>query len=279
MVNLDISIHAERLTKIYGSGRTAVKALNDVTLHIKKGEVVLMMGPSGSGKTTMLLIMGALLRPSRGLVLINGKEITKLTERELPGLRARELGFVFQNPNLLSALTALENVEVALNLAGVKGAKARSRAEKLLGGLGLGKRLDHLPDELSGGERQRVAIARALANDPSIILADEPTANLDSKTGRVIVRLLRRIAREEGRSVVIASHDPRIKEFADRTLWLEDGRLSARRSPGLAINPVCKMLVDRKSSNQVAIFKKRKYYFCSERCRQEFQKKPTRYSR
>lgn len=274
---MEISIDAKNMSKVYGKGRTAVKAVNDVTLHIEKGEVVLIMGPSGSGKTTMLLILGGLLKPDRGSVMLDDKDITKLSERQLPSVRVENFGFVFQKPRLLSSLTALENVEAALNLAGEKGEDARSYAKELLEGLGLRKRLNHLPDELSGGEQQRVAIARALANDPAIILADEPTANLDSKTGRKIVKLLREIAKEEERSIVIASHDPRIKEFTDRILWLEDGKLSVKQSPGMAADPVCKMLVDKKTTEYTSTFKKQKFYFCSERCKLEFEENPESY--
>lgn len=277
MIKVEITIDARHLTKIYGRGRTAVRALNDVSLHVVKGEVVLVMGPSGSGKTTLLQVVGALLRPTRGSVRVNDVNVTRLSERELPKIRMKSFGFVFQSPNLLSSLTALENVEATLNLGGVKGKWAKARARTLLENLGLGKRLDHLPEKLSGGEQQRVAIARALANDPTTILADEPTANLDSKNGRMIMGLLRRIAKKEGRSVVVVSHDPRIKAFADRTLWLEDGKLKVRRGPRLVIDPVCKMIVDKKSSKEVLIFKKRRYYFCSERCKREFERRPNAY--
>lgn len=274
---MQITIDARHLTKIYGRGRTAVRALNDVSLHVVKGEVVLVMGPSGSGKTTLLQVIGALLRPNQGNIWVKGLNITKLSERELPKIRIKSFGFVFQSPNLLSSLTALENVEVALNLGGVKGKEAEAHARMLLEKLGLGKRLNHLPAKLSGGEQQRVAIARALANDPMTILADEPTANLDSKKGRMIMSLLRRIAKKEGRSVVIVSHDPRIKDFADRMLWLEDGRIKVRRWPGLVIDPVCKMIVNKKTSQNVLIYKKKKYYFCSDICRREFERKPDAY--
>lgn len=215
----------KHVTKIYGSGPTAVQALSDVSLYVRKGEVVLVMGPSGSGKTTLLLVMGGLLKPTKGSVKINNMEITKLSEKELPQIRRENFGFVFQNPNLLSSLTALENVEVTLNLAEVKGEKAKSRAKMLLEKLGLVDRLSHRPDELSGGEQQRVAIARALANDPAIILADEPTANLDSKIGREVTELLCRVACEQDKSVIIVSHDERIKYIANRILYLEDGRI------------------------------------------------------
>jgi putative ABC transport system ATP-binding protein len=214
------------LSKTYGHGRTAVHAVRGVSFSLEEGEMVLIMGPSGSGKTTLLSMIGCLLTPTSGRVFICGEEVTSLPQRRLSEIRLKRLGFVFQSFNLLSSLTALENVLVALNLAGVRGREAKERAEGLLRLVGLGGRLDHLPHELSGGERQRVAIARALANEPKIILADEPTGNLDSKTGHRVVELLRRAAKEGNRSVIIASHDHRIREMADRVLYLEDGRLS-----------------------------------------------------
>jgi putative ABC transport system ATP-binding protein len=214
------------LSKTYGHGRTAVHAVRDVSFSLEEGEIVLIMGPSGSGKTTLLSMIGCLLTPTSGRIFICGEEVTNLPQKRLSEIRLKRLGFVFQSFNLLSSLTASENVQVALNLAGVRGKGAKERAEGLLRLVGLGDRLDHLPHELSGGERQRVAIARALANEPKIILADEPTGNLDSKTGHRVVELLRRAAKEGNRSVIIASHDHRIRDIADRVLYLEDGRLS-----------------------------------------------------
>jgi putative ABC transport system ATP-binding protein len=184
------------------------------------------MGPSGSGKTTLLSMLGGLLRPTSGSIRIAGRELTTMRPAQLTAVRRHEVGFVFQTFNLLSALTAVENVEVAMVLAGVPRRDARRRATALLDELGMSARLGFLPEALSGGEKQRVSIARALANDPRIILADEPTANLDSKHGLAVVHLLRDIARRRGRSVVIVSHDTRIRDVADRVLWLEDGHLS-----------------------------------------------------
>ncbi len=215
------------VNKIYGSGHTAVHAARDINLQVQPGEIVLIMGPSGSGKTTMLSMAGLLLRPTSGEIFIGGEKINGLSERKIAALRLRNLGFVFQAYNLLSALTARENVEIVLNMAGVRGRKARQRAEELLTMLGLGERLHHLPADLSGGEKQRVAIARALANDAPLILADEPTGNLDSKTGREVMELLCcGLGRDQGRAILIVTHDHRLKEIADRVLWLEDGRLS-----------------------------------------------------
>ena len=221
--NNKIAIDLQRLSKVYGSGHVAVKAVDDVSLHVTKGEMVAIMGPSGSGKTTLLQMIGALLRPTSGEVFIDGKNISLLSEKGLPRVRLQNFGFIFQTPNLLSSLTATQNVELVLNLAGKKGQGARQRAEELLGQLGLGDRLSHKPAQLSGGEQQRVAIARALANNPPILLADEPTANLDSQAGHGVMELLGKVAREMGKTVVTVSHDMRIRYVVDRVLWLGDG--------------------------------------------------------
>ena len=220
-------LRLQQVKKIFGKGKTAVKAVNGVNLTITAGEIVLIMGPSGSGKTTLLSIAGGILHPTSGKVLLNQTNLTELSERELPVIRRQNFGFIFQSFNLLSALSARENVELAANLAGVKGNIASQRATELLKKLGLGHRLNAYPAQLSGGEQQRVAIARALINKPKLILADEPTANLDSKKGHEIVLLLRKIAKTEQRSVLIVSHDQRIRDIADRVLWLEDGKFKA----------------------------------------------------
>ena len=183
-------IRAQGLERHFGHGATEVKAIRGVDLAVHPGEVVLIMGPSGSGKTTLLSMLGAMLRPTAGTIHVDGVELTSLPESKLPRFRAQRFGFVFQDFNLLTALDALENVEVACNLAGLAGHGARQRATELLTRLGLDNRLHHRPDQLSGGEKQRVAIARALANNPSVVLADEPTANLDSSHGREIARIL-----------------------------------------------------------------------------------------
>ena len=270
----NIALLAENVAKRFGQGRTEVTAVKDVSLELRKGEVTLIMGPSGSGKTTLLLMLGALLRPTSGRIAVDGNEISSLPEAKLPDVRIAHFGFIFQDFNLLSALTARENVEVVLNLAGVKGRAALERAEALLRGLDLDDRLDHRPDQLSGGEKQRVAIARALANDPSIILADEPTANLDSHIGHEVMRLLRNIAKEQGRSVVIVSHDQRIKDIADRVLWLEDGQFKAIVER--AEDPVCQMSVDRETAIS-AEYQGKVYYFCAKGCRDEFLAEPARF--
>ena len=261
------ALSVRQLTKTYGSGDLAVDAVRAVDLDVEAGEVVLVMGPSGSGKTTLLLMLGAMLRPSSGSVRVDGTDLATAPERDLPPLRARRFGFVFQDFNLLSALSALENVEVACNLAGVTGRAARDRAVELLTRFGLEKRLRFRPDQLSGGEKQRVAIARALANDATVILADEPTANLDSGHGREIARVLRELATDDGRSVVIVSHDQRLKEIADRVLWLEDGRF--RELAGMAIDPVCGMAVESGDGHHAEV-DGHVYWFCSDYCRDEF---------
>ena len=217
------TLQVTHVSKRYGSGPTTVTAVQDVSLAVSPGEIVLIMGPSGSGKTTLLSMLGALLKPSEGTIQLNGTVISALAENQLPAIRLKKFGFIFQDFNLLSALTALENVAIVAELAGTRSKDAKRKATALLSELGLSERLNFLPEKLSGGEKQRVAIARALINDPALILADEPTANLDSKIGQEIMRLLRSIAKEQSRSVIIVSHDQRIRDIADRVLWLEDG--------------------------------------------------------
>jgi putative ABC transport system ATP-binding protein len=223
-VNGTSILKMKNVTKRYGSGSTEVIAVRNVSIRIMPGEIILIMGPSGSGKTTLLSMLGALLKPSEGEIQLNGQTINTLAENQLPDIRLRKFGFIFQDFNLLSALNVLENVALVAELTGIKSSHARKKASDLLLALGLGNRLYFLPEKLSGGEKQRVAIARALINEPALILADEPTANLDSKIGQEIMHLLRAIAKDQGRSVIIVSHDPRIKDIADRVLWLEDGQ-------------------------------------------------------
>jgi putative ABC transport system ATP-binding protein len=217
----------EGLTKTFGEGRTLVRAVDGVSFQTDAGEITLVMGPSGSGKTTLLTMVGCLLRPDAGEVRIAGTRVSALSPGELPRIRRQLVGFVFQTFNLLEALSAQENVEVALNVAGVAGGEARRRARELLVEAGLEGRLDFHARDLSGGEKQRVSIARALANRPPLLLADEPTANLDSRHGHEVMELLRDLARKQGSAVVVVSHDPRLHDIADRVLWLEDGRLAA----------------------------------------------------
>jgi putative ABC transport system ATP-binding protein len=260
-------LEVEGVWKRFGSGDTEVVAVRDVSLRVGPGEVVLIMGPSGSGKTTLLLMLGALLKPTEGTITLDGLELTAMSERRLPGIRLRHFGFIFQDFNLLSALSVHDNVAFVAELTGVSGRAARERAAALLGELGLGHRLRFSPEKLSGGEKQRVAIARALINDPALILADEPTANLDSSHGRETMRLLREIARKRSRSVVIVSHDARIKEIADRVLWLEDGQF--KDVVEMATDPVCGMAVER--GKAVTLDRDGQvFYFCARGCRAEF---------
>ncbi len=218
-------LRLERVSKNYGSGDSAVCAVQNVSLDLESRKFFMLMGPSGSGKTTLLMVMGCLLKPSSGSVCVFGREVSVLDETQLPRVRREKIGFIFQGFNLFPALTALENVEAALNLKGVHGERARDEARELLSRLGLQRRLDHLPEDLSGGEKQRVAVARALAGNPSIILADEPTGMLDSRTGRLIVEVLKDLAHNEGRLVFMVTHDSRILGLADRIFSIEDGRL------------------------------------------------------
>jgi putative ABC transport system ATP-binding protein len=256
------------LRKRFGAGDTIVEAVRGVDLTLARGEMVLIMGPSGSGKTTLLSMLGALLRPTTGELHLADVSLNELTERELPALRAKRIGFIFQDFNLMPSLTARENVEIALNVAGLRGAQARRRATRLLEELGLGQRLEFLPEKLSGGEKQRVAIARALANEPDLVLADEPTANLDSSIGREVMRRLRELAKARGQSVLIVSHDDRIREFVDRVLWLEDGEFRSERA--LVRDPVCGMEVDPERAPAHATVDGVDYWFCARGCHDEF---------
>jgi putative ABC transport system ATP-binding protein len=251
--------------------------VQDVSLIVAPGEVVLIMGPSGSGKTTLLSMLGGLLKPSNGKIQIGQDEISALDERRLPEVRLKRIGFIFQDFNLLSALSTLDNVAIVAQLGGLSRKESRQRARALLEQLGLGHRLNFLPEKLSGGEKQRVAIARALVNEPDLILADEPTANLDSHHGQETMRHLRRIAKEEDRSVIIVSHDQRIKQIADRVLWLEDGRF--KDMVEMAVDPVCGMSVDIEQAPATAKYDGQIFFFCARGCRDEFLEMPQRFLR
>ena len=218
-------IEVTNVSKTYEMGAAEVKALDEVSFSARGGEVVFLMGPSGSGKTTLLSIMGCILRPTSGSVRIAGQEVAALREKALPRVRLDHIGFIFQGFNLFPALTVRENVEIALDLKGIRGREASRRAEELLDRVGLKAKTRSLPANLSGGQKQRVAIARALAGDPGIILADEPTAALDGTSGSAVLELLRELAHERGRAVVIVTHDSRALSYADRIVHIEDGRI------------------------------------------------------
>lgn len=210
---------------VFWSGRQQFKALKGINLEIQPGDIQLLMGPSGSGKTTLLSILAGMLTPTAGTVYLLGKEISSMSRSELARFRLENIGFIFQGFNLFPALSAAENVQVALKLKGIRGRKARAATQLLLEQVGLADKANQLPRDLSGGQKQRVAIARALAGNPPLIMADEPTAALDSQNGHATIELLRNLAKEGGSTVLMVSHDPRIVDVADRVLHLEDGML------------------------------------------------------
>lgn len=239
-------VQLENLEKSYQLGKTTVHALRGVSLVLHEGEFMAVMGPSGSGKTTLLNIVGTLDKPTSGQALIDGEDIVKMNDKQLTKLRRYKIGFVFQFHNLIPVLNALENVQLPLLTAGAGRRASEDRANELLDRVGLRERVDHLPDELSGGEQQRVAIARALANHPKIILADEPTGDLDTKTGSEVVQIMYDLAKQERSAVIVVTHDPVIAEKADRVLEMRDGRvtngsgrqLPRERSTIRAVEPV-----------------------------------------
>jgi ABC-type lipoprotein export system ATPase subunit len=219
------------VTKIYGSGTTAVCALDSIDLTVDAGEFLAIVGASGSGKTTLLQLLGALDRPSSGRIELLGRDLTSLGERELTRLRRDTIGFVFQQFNLIPTLSAAGNVEVAIATRHESGAQRAERVGTLLDSVGLADRSHHLPSQLSGGEQQRVAIARALANRPAVLLADEPTGNLDTTSGREIVELLERLVAEGNQTIVLITHEPQIAAAAQRTISLKDGRILSDTQP------------------------------------------------
>jgi putative ABC transport system ATP-binding protein len=221
---MDVLYELEAVTKVF-SGGAAVHAVDGVDLQIGRGEFVSVVGASGSGKTTLLQLLGTLDRPSSGTLLFEGRDLSRLSDNELADLRQKTLGFIFQQFNLIPTLTAGQNVEAALAPSGMPAVARRDRAQGLLERVGLADRIDHVPSQLSGGEQQRVAIARALANEPEVLLADEPTGNLDSVTSQEIIDLLRRLSATEGLSVVLVTHDAAIAASADRVLRMSDGRV------------------------------------------------------
>lgn len=215
-------IDIKDLTKTYIMGEQTVRALRGVSLQIEKNEYVALMGPSGSGKSTLMNMLGCLDTPSSGSYVLNGADVSRLSDDELAGIRNKEIGFVFQTFNLIPRISALDNVALPLVYAGMSGSKRKARAREVLESVGLGTRVDHRPNELSGGQRQRVAVARALVNSPSIILADEPTGNLDSKTSIEIMALFEEIHRQ-GNTVILVTHEPDIAAHAHRIVRLRDG--------------------------------------------------------
>jgi len=213
------------VTKAFLEGTQEVPVLHGIDMDVYPGEFVLMMGPSGSGKTTLLSIMGCILRATSGSIQVAGREVSKLTEKQLPATRLRHIGFIFQGFNLFPTLTVGENVELSLDLKGVRGSAAKTEAKRLLAQVEMDHKYSSFPADLSGGQKQRVAVARALAGSPALILADEPTAALDSHSGRNVMTILSNVAHEHGRAVVVVTHDHRVLDFADRIVRMEDGRI------------------------------------------------------
>ena len=232
-------ISIRQVKKIFQEGTHQVPVLHGIDLDVAAGEVVLIMGPSGSGKTTLLSIMGCILRATSGSVRIAGREVSTLAERELPAVRLQHIGFIFQGFNLFPTLTVGENVELSLDLKGIPTVRAREEARRLLKQVDLANKYNSFPADLSGGQKQRVAVARALAGSPSLILADEPTAALDSHSGRNVMEILRDLAHAQNKAVVIVTHDSRVLEFGDRIVRMEDGCIvsTTSASSGLPVPP------------------------------------------
>ncbi|WP_072396495.1 ABC transporter ATP-binding protein [Hyphomicrobium sp. CS1GBMeth3] len=243
-------LEAVDVVKELGKGAGKVVALKGVNLSLVKGELTLLMGPSGSGKTTLLSILGCILTPTSGKVRVEGEETTDKSPEELAEIRRKHIGFIFQSYNLFPTLSAIENVRIALDVIGRKGYQAALRAEEVLRDVGLGNRLKNYPSNLSGGEQQRVAVARAIAASPSVVLADEPTAALDSENGHAVMALLARIAKEQNRSVLAVTHDPRTLGYADRVVRIEDGLIvgEERRPQGLDAPEIADLTKRRKAN-------------------------------
>jgi putative ABC transport system ATP-binding protein len=226
---LTLVIETQDLVKEYMQGSRPLRVLNNINLKIERGEFMAIMGPSGSGKSTLLNMLGALDRPTSGKILINGTDIGTLNDNKLADLRNKQIGFIFQQFNLIQRMDALHNVELPLSISGVPHKEREERAKKLLESMGLGERVDHRPNQLSGGEQQRVAIARALANDPQLFLCDEITGNLDSKTGQEIMVVLRELNQEQGKTFVLITHDPNVAQTTDRLVEIRDGEIAGEK--------------------------------------------------
>lgn len=272
-------LEGKHLTKRFGSGRTEVCAVDNVSISIEPGELVLIMGPSGSGKTTLVSMLGGLLRPTSGSLVIDDVDVTALNESKLPRIRARKIGFVFQAFNLLEALTVEENILFPSKLVRDDPHVVKRRANELMDRLSISHRRSALPRTLSGGEKQRVAIARSLINAPPIVLADEPTGNLDSANGQEVLMTLHDVVKDHQRSVVVVSHDPRVEDVADRILWLEDGKFRDRREErhGWSSDPVCGMKVDQWAPEFSVQYREERFLFCSSRCLERFEENPEEY--
>ncbi len=232
---------ARDVVKLYRMGEAEIRALDGVSVQIRSGEYVSIMGPSGSGKTTLFNAIGGLMKPNQGSVFIDEVDVAQLDANELAWLRCRKIGYIFQSYNIVKVMTALENVMLPMLFGGVPADEAQTRAVEVLTRVGLGDRLLHTPKELSGGQQQRVAIARAFANRPAIILADEPTANLDLHTGEQIIHLMREMNREEGVTIICSTHDHKMLDISDRIVWMEDGqikRIADRREVEIRIDQI-----------------------------------------
>jgi putative ABC transport system ATP-binding protein len=227
---MDTAVEVKKLVMTYGQGRTKVEALKELDLTVTKGELLAIMGPSGSGKTTLLMILGLVTAPTKGELILGGDNIYNGSARDFQRLRREKIGFIFQFSNLIPFLTAEENIVLPMDIVGKSASAAQSRATELLDYLEVTDRADELPEKLSGGERQRVAIARALANSPAIILADEPTASLDTDRGLSVMRLLRKVSSEQGTAILVVTHDERMIGEVDRVIQLVDGRVISNES-------------------------------------------------